>query len=501
MAGSFADGTLPFYFLDLDEANRKLEWNPLPRDREATQHQWWDRVETVSDSAQQRRKERCRSPASLQDAMEYAGRYAKSLAIYHGGRVILDAEDPGEYASDPEFWFTRAEYYRLEHDRLQEEDYHRASRSVTPKVMNPVLWKTELDRAKGTAGNTAGLLVQFPAGKALLEAEDHGDSITDPDYWWSKESFYRAQLKAEVERTKLERAKRSADSRARDLATFPAGKVLLDAEDHGDFVTDPGYWWDKKKYYKAEYDKLRKEFWERWKRTYLGRGEASLQSLEHGEPPAEASKTSRPMTRARKSTPIERRNARTTRSTTQRGNSTEQPQSEAMASSPNLSAGINKIQDTRSTQRRQRKNKYRRQNAHATEIKPPSLSQASSVIHRLQNDYVTPRSEESETQRSTIKELYKGSTQKGRHKVKNKISDEEQKKSYSHPQNPPNTPSSPNASTIRARQRRKRKDVVRQRRRLQGDSTFLGSKAVAQPISSRLRSSTDSKKRESSDIG
>ena len=501
MAGSFADGTLPFYFLDLDEANRKLEWNPLPRDREATQHEWWDRVETVSESAQQRRKERCRSPASLQDAMEHAGRYAKSLAIYHGGRVILDAEDPGEHASNPDFWFARAEYYRLEHDRLQEEDYNRASRSVTPKVMNPVLWKTELDRAKGTAGNTAGLLVQFPAGKALLEAEDHGDSITDPDYWWGKEKFYRAQLKAEVERTRLERAKRSADREARDLATFPAGKALLDAENHGESLTDPGYWWNKRKYYEAEYDRLLEEFWERWKRTHLARGEASPQSLEHGESPPEASITSRPKTRARKSAPTEHRSARTTRSTTRRGNGTEQPPSKAIASSPKLSAGTNKTQDPRSTQRRQRKNKYRRQNAQAVEVKPPSPSQASSVIHRPQNDYVTPRSEESETQRSTIKGLYKGSTQKGRHKVKNKISDEEQKKSYSHSQNTYDTPSSPNASTVRARQRRKRKDVARQRRRLQGDGTFLGFKAVAQPISSRLRSSTDSKKREHSDIG
>ncbi len=495
MAGSFADGTLPFYSIDLDEVNRKLEWNPLTRDREATQHQWWDRVETVSESAQQRRKERCRSPASLQDAMEYAGRCAQSLAIYHGGRVILDAEDPGEYASDPEFWLTRAEYYRLEHDRLEEEDYHRASRSVTPKVMNPVLWKTELDRAKGTAGNTAGLLVQFPAGKALLEAEDHGDSITDPDYWWGKEKFYRAQLKAELERTKLERAKRSADREARDLATFPAGKALLDAEDHGESLTDPGYWWNKKKYYEAEYDRLREEFWERWKRTHLAREEASLQSQEHGEPPPEALKTSRSKTRAQKSAPKTRRSARTTRSTTRRGNGTEQPPSKAIASSPKLSAGTNRIQDTRSTQRRQRKNKYRRQNAHAAEIEPPSPSQASSVIHRPQNDYVTPRSEESETQRSTVKELYKGSTKKGRHKVKDKLSDEEQKRSYSHSQNTYDTPSSPNASTVRARQRRKRKDVARQRRRLQGDSTFLGPKAAAQPISSRLRSSTGFKKK------
>ena len=81
------------------------------------------------------------------------------------------------------------------------------------------------------------------------EVKDHGDSVTDPDYWRSKKKIYSAQLKIELERTKLERAKRSADLRARDLATFPAGKALWEAEDHGDSATDPGYWWNKKKYY------------------------------------------------------------------------------------------------------------------------------------------------------------------------------------------------------------------------------------------------------------
>ena len=59
-----------------------------------------------------------------------------------------------------------------------------------------------------------------------------------------------------MERTKLERAKRSADLRARGLATFSAGKALLEAEEHGDSATDPGYWWNKKKYDEAEYDKF-----------------------------------------------------------------------------------------------------------------------------------------------------------------------------------------------------------------------------------------------------
>jgi len=334
--------------------------------------------------------------------------------------------------------------------------------------------------------------------KSPPEVKDHGDSITDPDYWRSKKKLYSAQLKIELERTKLERAKRSADLRARDLATFPAGKAFLEAEDHGDSATDPGYWWNKKKYYEAEYKKLKQEFWERWKRTHLEGGEIPLESLECGECPPEALNASRPKTRARElSVPIERRSARVTRSTTQREKGTDRPLSEAIASSPNSDA--NKTKDARSTERRQSKNKYRRQNAHVAERKPPppSPSQACSVDQRPYNGYATPRSDESRTRRSTIKELCKGSTQQRRHKVTDRISDEEQKKSYLQSQNPYVTPSSPDFSTLRARQRRKRKDVARQKRRLDGDSTYLELRAVSQPISSRLRSS----KREHSDIG
>ena len=188
----------------------------------------------------------------------------------------MDAEDHGQYASNPSFWFAKADFYTLEHEKLKEEDRHQASRSVTPEVACPDMpWNTEVDRAKSEAGNVARMLANFPARKALLEAEDYGSltkdcdywwslrkfreppsktdnyggSITDPAYWRNKKELYRAQLAIESERTKLERAKLSADSRARDLATFSAGKALLDAEDHGDCITDPAYWWRKKEFY------------------------------------------------------------------------------------------------------------------------------------------------------------------------------------------------------------------------------------------------------------
>ena len=266
---------------------------------------------------------------------------------------------------------------------------------------------------------------------------------------------------------------------------------MLEAEDHGDSATDPGYWWNKKKYYEAEYDKLQEEFWERWKRTHLEIGETPLESLEGGECPPEVLNTFRPKTRARKSSvPIERRSARVTRSTTQRGKGTDRPLSGAIVSSPNLNAGINKTKDARSTKRRQSKNIYRRQHTEVVERTPPSLFPACSVAQTPYNGYVTPRSDESRIRQSMMKELCKRATQQRRHKATDKNSDEEQKKSYSQSQNPYVTPSSPDFSTVRAKQRRKRKDVARQIRRLDGDSTYLGSRAVSQPISSRLRSST-----------
>ena len=409
MAGSsFVNETCHSHFADLKHVNRRLEWNPHPLDRgEAMQERWWDWMDRRDSDTESESGWRYKREHALEKAKKSAERYARPLANYHGGRIILDAEDPGEHASDYSFWFARVEYYRLEHEKLKEEDYHRASRSVIPGVAYPDLpWYTELDRAKCEAGNVARMLADFPTGKALLEAEDHGnltkdgdywwslenfqkpapevedhgDSITDPDYWRSKKKLYSSQLDVEFERTKLECAKRSADLRARDLATFPAGKALVEAEDHGDSATDLEYWWSKKNYFEAEYKKLKQEFWERWKRTHLEGGETLLESLEGGEFPPEALNTSIPKTRAPKSSaPIKRRSARTTRSTTQRGKGTDRPPSGAIASSPNSDAGINNTKDARSTGRRQSKNKHRRQHTEVVERTPPSVLPACSV--------------------------------------------------------------------------------------------------------------------------
>ena len=148
-ASSFVSETCHSYFVDLKHVNRRLEWNPYPRDRvEAMQELWWDWIDRrdkdlVSGSVRRYHREH-----ALEDAKECAEQYTRPLANYYGGRIILDAEDPRQHASDYSFWLTRAEYYRLEHEKL-EEDFHWASRSVTPGAAYPGLpWYTELDRAK-----------------------------------------------------------------------------------------------------------------------------------------------------------------------------------------------------------------------------------------------------------------------------------------------------------------------------------------------------------------
>ena len=106
------------------------------------------------------------------------------------------------------------------------------SRECTPCVSRPPELQLHLQFDPEPKDATQGFVLEN-FQKPPPEVEDHGDSITDPDYWRSKKKLYSAQLDVEFERTKLESVKRSADLRARDLATFSAGKALLEAEDHG----------------------------------------------------------------------------------------------------------------------------------------------------------------------------------------------------------------------------------------------------------------------------
>ncbi len=109
----------------------------------------------------------------------------------------------------------------------------------------------------------------------LLAAEDSRDSPTDPEYWWNKKEYYEAEYK----KIELERAKRSADAAARDVAYFPACQALLESENYRESAADPGYLLRKQKDYRAKYRKLKKEFWARWRNVHLDGGESLSKAL------------------------------------------------------------------------------------------------------------------------------------------------------------------------------------------------------------------------------
>ena len=259
MAGnSFIDGTSQAYSLDLDLVSQALRQNPYVRSRSSTPIYCDDGPDGM------------RPENSLVYAKRAAETGARQLSRFHDGRVLLERECTGENAIDPEYWLSRAAYFSTECEKLRAIDDHRASRSITPEIINPSLYATELERARCSADNCARLLLRFPAGKALVEAECSEPSTVDVDYWRNKKEFFETQIELEFERTKEGYARNAAESVARELATFPAGKALLEAEDQANSKTCPIDWQSRKDFYQKEYDKLEQGFWDRWKRTHMG---------------------------------------------------------------------------------------------------------------------------------------------------------------------------------------------------------------------------------------
>lgn len=77
----------------------------------------------ISESVRQHKREH-----ALDDAKGCAEQHVRLQFIYHHGRIVLDVEGHGEHASDCSFWFARAGYINLEHEKLQKDDYrHPAS--------------------------------------------------------------------------------------------------------------------------------------------------------------------------------------------------------------------------------------------------------------------------------------------------------------------------------------------------------------------------------------
>ncbi|MCJ1429684.1 hypothetical protein MMC29_007599 [Sticta canariensis] len=78
----------------------------------------------------------------------------KTLRPDDDARAILDGENPGQNAMDPQHRFARADFYQAEDQRLDEEEQRRPTGSITPGIFPPdFLGNTELDRARAIAEN------------------------------------------------------------------------------------------------------------------------------------------------------------------------------------------------------------------------------------------------------------------------------------------------------------------------------------------------------------
>ncbi|KAL8958021.1 MAG: hypothetical protein Q9193_004845, partial [Seirophora villosa] len=244
-ACSFADGDFMSHGIDLNAVNDQLRWNPCSRDREAAQDAIWNDRSACLEQPQ--------DPESLfKSARGSAEFYAQRLAAYHEGRLILQEENPGHNASNPRYWFARATFYMAEYERLQDEDYARRSRSATPGYTHPDFFgEGELARAKGHAENAAVRLASHPDGKAFLDTEDHGEFSGDPEYWRQKEKEYHNQYLALPKESALDRARRHAYTVRKKVASFSAGKALLERENHELAEPSVEFWRGMQQYYQT----------------------------------------------------------------------------------------------------------------------------------------------------------------------------------------------------------------------------------------------------------
>ncbi len=250
--------------IDLNRVNALLRWNPKPPDREERRRIEWERN---SESL---------TPAEMSDlekldlTMKSAEYRAERLANYYEGRVMLVHQHPSiQDRKSYKYWLSRSNFYKSEIERLEEEDYNRESRSVTPEVLL-YNWKfiDELSKARGDARNAMGQLAALPGGKELVEA--------DPKYWLDREEWrieFRRDTSLDIEYYDYEHRDRSMTpkihpphhlgtaegeavrDRAREalgeLARLPAVRALLEGEEHGEDRKDPKYWRSREKIYSA----------------------------------------------------------------------------------------------------------------------------------------------------------------------------------------------------------------------------------------------------------
>lgn len=273
--------------VDLDHVNKYLSWNPYPTDRESEREILWARG---SESPRQDSQEH-----QFRSILNRAKLYAQRLAKHHEGRTILNAENPDQNVTDSHYWPLRTAYFKAECEKLEDQERNRPSRSVTPRFIFPGLFgNTQLDQAKGHAQNAAFRLASLPAGKALLETEDHSGFETDYEYWCGKEKFYEAQYESLPKESELERAKRHANTIGKKLATFARGKELLYAEDDRFSISDLEYWQRKEENYRTEHDRLQQDFWNEWQCKHFGGRQPGFAVLSPSPPPSKPLNASAP---------------------------------------------------------------------------------------------------------------------------------------------------------------------------------------------------------------
>ncbi|KAL9013401.1 MAG: hypothetical protein Q9173_001897 [Seirophora scorigena] len=135
--------------IDLSSVNDRLRWNPYLRDLEATQDSYWSSQLTSPPDQPS-------SGPDLETAILSAEIFSQQLIEHAEGRSILENDDPGPHAANPQYWFARAGFYKAENQRLVEEEEKRLSRSETPEYVYPDMFgESVLEKARGHAQNAA----------------------------------------------------------------------------------------------------------------------------------------------------------------------------------------------------------------------------------------------------------------------------------------------------------------------------------------------------------
>ena len=132
-----------------------------------------------------------REEITLREAMECAPNDARLVSYYHEGRVILEAEDPGEKEEDFNYWLDRANFYRREWLRLErgykdrwikdpEYRQEREEKSLDDQFEESRCWDRFQDRLKTTLFRKMPPKRQFKDLSYLLTTPPESSTVSTP---------------------------------------------------------------------------------------------------------------------------------------------------------------------------------------------------------------------------------------------------------------------------------------------------------------------------------